>query len=252
LSAPLHDIVEYLDRLLDAAGVQDASLNGLQVEASEDVAAVGIAVDAALPTIEMAVERGCQLLLVHHGLFWGSDQPLRGALGARVAACFGGGVSVYASHLPLDLHAELGNNALLARALGAQPESGFGEYGRAQLGSIATLPEAMPLAELAGRLAATGCDDQVMWAFGPDPVQRLAVLTGSGCSFLQEAIDAGADCFITGESKHSAYHQAREAGINCIFAGHYATETFGVRAVGERLAEKFGVATEWIHLPTGI
>ncbi len=252
MSASLHDIVEYLDRLLDAAGIEDASLNGLQIEAGEDVDTVGIAVDAALPTIEMAVDRGCQMLLVHHGLFWGADQPLRGVLGARVAACFAGGLAVYASHLPLDLHGELGNNALLARAIGAQPEAGFGEYGGVQLGTIAVLPEAMPLAELAGRLAATGCDDQIMWAFGPDPVRRLAVLTGSGCSFLQEAIDAGADCFITGESKHSAYHQAREAGINCIFAGHYDTETFGVRAVGERLAEQFGVATEWIHLPTGI
>lgn len=252
MSAPLHDIVEYLDGLLDPGSVPDASLNGLQVEAGENVAAVGIAVDAALATIEMALERRCQLLLVHHGLFWGADQPLRGALGARIAACFRGGLSVYASHLPLDLHAGLGNNALLARALGAQPESGFGEHDGVQLGAVAALPQALPLAELAGRLAAAGCDDQVMWAFGPDPVQRLAVLTGSGCSFLSEAIEAGADCFITGESRHSAYHQAREAGINCIFAGHYATETFGVRALGARLAEEFGVATEWIHLPTGI
>ena len=252
MSAPLHEIVDYLDGLLETNRIQDASLNGLQVEACENVATVGIAVDAALATIEMAVERGCQLLLVHHGLFWGDDQPLRGPTGARVAACFRGGLSVYASHLPLDVHAEVGNNALLASALGARPESSFGEYGGVKLGTIAVLPEAMPLAELAGRLAATGCDDQVMWAFGQDPVHRLAVLTGSGCSFLQEAIDAGADCFITGESKHSAYHQAREAGINCIFAGHYATETFGVRAVGERLEDKFGVATEWIHLPTGI
>jgi len=252
LSAPLREIVEYLDRLLDTDGVQDASLNGLQVEAGDSVDTVGIAVDAALPTIETAVERGCQLLMVHHGLFWGADQPLRGALGARVAACFRGGLSVYASHLPLDLHSELGNNALLAGALGAQPESGFGDCAGVPLGTVAALPEAMPLAELAGRLAAAGCDDQVMWAFGPDPVQRLAVLTGSGCSFLQEAIDAGADCFITGEPRHSAYHQAREAGINCIFAGHYATETFGVRAVGERLAEEFGIDAEWIHLPTGI
>lgn len=252
MSAPLADIVEYLDGLLDTAGVQDASLNGLQVEASGDVATVGIAVDAALPTITAAVERGCQLLLVHHGLFWGTDQPLRGALGSRVAECFRGGLSVYASHLPLDVHAELGNNALLSRALGAEPEAGFGEHGGVQLGTLARLPEARPLAEVAGELAAVGCDDQVMWAFGPDPVQRLAVLTGSGCSFLQEAIEAGADCFITGESKHSAYHQAREAGINCIFGGHYATETFGVRAAGERLAEQFAVATEWIHLPTGI
>ena len=252
MSAPLHELVEYLDALLETNKIQDASLNGLQIEASEHVAKVGIAVDAALATIEMGVEMGCDLMVVHHGLFWGRDQPLCGPTGARAAACFRGGMSVYASHLPLDVHPEVGNNALLADAVGAEPESRFGEYDGTKLGTIAVLPESMPLAELAGRLASAGCDDQVMWAFGKDPVRRLAVLTGSGCSFLQEAIDAGADCFITGESKHSAYHQAREAGLNCIFAGHYATETFGVRAVGDLLEDRFAIGTEWIHLPTGI
>ncbi len=252
MGASLHEITASLDALLECTGLTDASLNGLQVEASEDVVTVGLAVDAALPTLEMARDADCQLLIVHHGLFWGSDQPLRGALGRRVACCFESGISVYASHLPLDVHAEVGNNALLSRALGADPIGGFGLLGSVPLGTVADLPESMPLAELAGRLAATGCDDQTMWAFGPDPVRRLAVLTGSGCSFLDEAIASGADCFITGEAKHSAYHAAREAGINCIFAGHYATETFGVRALGARLAEQFGVETEWLHLPTGI
>jgi dinuclear metal center YbgI/SA1388 family protein len=252
LSASLHDIVDYLDSLLARPGLQDASLNGLQVEASSEVARVGLAVDAALPTIASGAEHGCDLLVVHHGLFWGADQPLRGALGARVARCFEAGVSVYASHLPLDVHPEVGNNALLSRALGADPNAGFGDHGGVLLGTLADLEEPLPLAELAGRLAATGCDDQTMWAFGPDPVQRLAVLTGSGASFLRAAVDAEADCFITGETRHSAYHEAREAGINCIFAGHYATETFGVRALGERLRADLGVETEWLHLPTGI
>lgn len=252
MSASLEQVVESLDELLDIEGVQDPSLNGLQVEAGDTVRRVAVAVDAALPTIERAIEAECELLVVHHGLFWGSDQPLRGALGARVAACFRGGLSVYAAHLPLDLHPEVGNNVLLARALGAEPVDVFGDFGGASIGCLARLPETAPLAEIAGRLAAAGCDEQIMWAFGPDPVSKLAVLTGSGCSALDEAVSAGADCFITGEPRHSAYHAARESGISCIFAGHYATETFGVRALGDRLTDEFELEHEWIHLPTGV
>jgi dinuclear metal center YbgI/SA1388 family protein len=252
VSAPLSEIVEYLDALLDIGGVEDASLNGLQLEASESVGRVGLAVDAAAATVAVAAEGGCDLLCVHHGLFWGAQQPLRNALGATVAKCFEAGVSVYGAHLPLDIHAEVGNNALLAGAVGAAPAGSFGTYGGRDLGVVAAYDEPIPLADLAGRLAAAGCDEQTMWAFGADPVRSIGVITGSGCSFLDAAAAAGVDCFITGEPRHSAYHQARELGINCIFAGHYATETFGVRALGESLAAEFDVETRWIHLPTGI
>ena len=250
--AALQEIVGYLNGLLDSPGLKDASLNGLQVEAGDAVTRVAVAVDAAQATIDAAIERDCQLLLVHHGLFWGSDQPLRDALGRRVAAAFRGGLSIYASHLPLDVHADVGNNALLARALGAERTGSFGDYGGVEIGTVGTFDTPVPLAELAGRLAAAGCDDQMMWAFGADPVSTVAVVTGSGCSLLGEAALTGADCFITGESRHSAYHEAREAGINCIFAGHYATEVFGVKAVAQRLVDEFGVETEWIEHPTGV
>jgi dinuclear metal center YbgI/SA1388 family protein len=252
LSAPLSEIVEYLDGLLDIGGVEDASLNGLQLEASDVVRRVGLAVDAAAATVAVAADQECDLLCVHHGLFWGAQQPLRASLGATVARCFSAGISVYGAHLPLDIHAEVGNNALVAAAVGAVPGGTFGPYGGRDLGVVASYDQPIPLADLAGRLAAAGCDEQTMWAFGTDPVSTIAVITGSGCSFLDAAAATGADCFITGEPRHSAYHQARELGINCIFAGHYATETFGVRALGERLATEFDVETRWIHLPTGI
>lgn len=252
MTAALSDIVAYLDERLDIDGVEDTSLNGLQLQGAGEVARVALAVDAALATIEAAVAQEADLLLVHHGLFWGPPRALRDALGARVGACFRAGLSVYAAHLPLDLHPELGNNALLARELGAEPESGFARIGGVDVGVIATLEEPLPLAELAGRLAAIGCDEQILWAFGSDPVRSVAVLTGSGCSALDEAIAAGADCFITGEPRQSAYHDAREAHINCLFAGHYATETFGVRAVGEELARCFQVDCVWIDHPTGV
>lgn len=252
MAASLGDIVAFLNAHLDVDAVPDASLNGLQVEASEQVERLAVAVDAAAETITMAADAGCQLMIVHHGLFWGDRAPLSGRLGARVGQCYANGVSIYAAHLPLDVHPEVGNNALLAGALQAVPESGFGDYNGVQVGTLARLPEAIPLATLAGRLAAVGCDDQLMWAFGADEVRTIAVVTGSGCSVLDDAVALGADCFITGEPRHSVYHDAREAGQNCIFAGHYATETFGVRALGDLLAERFEIDSCWIDVPTGI
>lgn len=250
--AQLADVVDFLDDWLAIDEIDDASLNGLQLQAGETVQRIGIAVDAAAPTIDEAVAGNCQMLLVHHGLFWGGPRALVGPLGDRVRRCFDGGLSVYAAHLPLDLHAEVGNNVLLARRLGAEPRGSFGSYSGTEIGALAAFAKPRPLAEVAGALAAAGCDDQTMWAFGPDPVERIAVVTGAGCSLLDDAVAAGADLLITGEPRHSAYHDARAAGINCIFAGHYATETFGVRAVGERLEAKFGVAPLWIDHPTGV
>lgn len=252
MGATLSEMVEWLDGYLAIDAVADASLNGLQVEAGESVGCVALAVDAAAETIREAIDADCNLLLVHHGLLFGPPQRLRGSLGANAASCFRGGLSLYAAHLPLDLHPQVGNNVLLARALGAEPSGTFGDHGGVDIGLLAALPQPMPLAELAGSFAAAGCDEQRMWAFGPDPVSRLAIVTGSGCSLMAEAIAAGVDCFISGEPRHSAYHQAREAGLNCLFGGHYATETFGVKAVGELLAERFEVDTRWIEHPTGV
>ncbi len=252
MAAPLADIVAFLDRYLDIGAIPDASLNGLQVEAGVEVERIAVAVDAAAETIALAADAGCQLMIVHHGLLWGDQAPISGRLGTRVRQSFARGVSIYAAHLPLDVHPEVGNNALLARALEAEPEARFGDYNGLQIGTLARLQEGLPLAALAGRLAAVGCDDQVIWAFGADEVNTIAVITGSGCSALDAAAALNADCFITGEPRHSAYHDACEVGLNCIFAGHYATETFGVRALGDLIAARFAVESQWIDVPTGI
>lgn len=252
MATPLSDIVDFLDQELRIDAIADASLNGLQVQAGTSVERVALAVDVAAATIAAAAAGGCQLLMAHHGLFWGQPAALRGPLGARVGACLRAGLSVYAAHLPLDAHPVVGNNVLLARALGATPDGGFGAASGTEIGVLASFDEPRSLAAVAAALAVAGCDDQIMWAFGSDPVRRLAVVTGSGCSLLAEAIAAGADCFITGEPRHGAYHEAREGAINCLFAGHYATEVFGVRALGELLQARFGVETLWIEHPTGI
>lgn len=236
-----------LDEYLDINVIADASLNGLQVEGNEEVSRVALAVDAAQVTIAAAVDSGCQFLVVHHGLFWGQQVALTGIVGRRVRACFAADLSVYAAHLPLDVHAEVGNNALLAKRLGARVDGAFGD-----IGVLASLKEATDIGALAGRLAAAGCTEPLIWSFGDGEVSRIAVITGRGCSALDAAVDAGADCFVTGEPVQEAYHAARDHGIHCLFGGHYATETFGVRAVGDWLLEHFNVETVWIEHPTGI
>jgi dinuclear metal center YbgI/SA1388 family protein len=246
------EIVADLDELLDISSIEDSSLNGLQVEGVDEVLKVGLSVDAAQGTIDAAVENGCQLLIVHHGLFWGPQVALTGMTGRRVRACFDAGMSVYAAHLPLDAHPEVGNNVLLAQALGGTVESTFGMYNNLEIGVLAKLDPPADPGGIAGRLAALGCEEPLIWSFGPDEIRTLAVVTGRGNSVLEDAVAAGADCFVSGEPIHEAYHQARDHGIHCIYGGHYATEVFGVRALGERLVEMFGVETVWIDHPTGI
>ncbi|MCH7825108.1 MAG: Nif3-like dinuclear metal center hexameric protein [Acidobacteria bacterium] len=241
------DVVGALDEYLDIDAIADAALNGLQVEGKEEVVRVALAVDAAQVTIESAVDSDCQLLVVHHGLFWGPQVPLSGVVGRRVRACFVADLSVYAAHLPLDAHAEVGNNVLLAERLGARVDGAF-----ADIGALASFEEAIEVGALAGRLAAAGCDEPLIWSFGGEKIRRIAVVTGRGCSALDDAVDAGADCFVTGEPVQEAYHAARDHGIHCLFGGHYATETFGVRALGDWLVQEFDVEAVWIDHPTGI
>ena len=226
------EIVGALDRYLDINSITDASLNGLQVEGGAEVHRVATAVDAAQATIDAAIESYCQLLCVHHGLFWGPQVPLIGAVGRRVHACFGAELSVYAAPRPLD--------------------ATFGDIGGVEVGVLASFEEATDIGALAGRLAAAGCDEPLIWSFGGEEIRRIAVVTGRGCSVLEAAVDAGADCFVTVEPVQEAYHLARDHGIHCLFGGHYATETFGVRALGDWLVQQFDVETVWIDHPTGV
>jgi dinuclear metal center YbgI/SA1388 family protein len=246
------DIVTALDEYLDIQGIHDSSLNGLQIEGDADVERVALAVDAAQATIDAAAAADCHMLIIHHGLFWGPQVALAGVMGRRVRAAFDAGLSVYAAHLPLDAHDEVGNNVLLAQRLGGAVDGTFGEYEGTEIGTLASLAEPTDIGGLAGRLAAAGCEEPLIWSFGGEQIHRIAVVTGRGGFALEAAVAAGADCFITGEPIQELYHAARDHGIHCLFGGHYATEVFGVRAVGEWLAGKFGVETVWIDHPTGI
>ncbi len=246
------ELVSYLDELLNVHAIPDASLNGLQVEGKAEVELVGLAVDACAEIFHQAVAAQVDLLIVHHGLFWGKPEPLVGSHLRRVKLLLDAGLNLYAAHLPLDLHPEVGNAAQLAQLLGLQAVAGFGEYQGVKVGVEARPDQPMAFEELVSRVKEKVNAEARVDAFGPAVVRRVGIVTGSGASVLPEAIATGLDTFITGEPRHSSFHPSREEGVNCIYAGHYCTETLGVKALGSRLEQVFGLGTRFFDFPTGL
>ena len=247
----LESILEYLDGYLGAAAHPDYpnAFNGLQVEGPGKVTHVCTAVDASEAAITEAVDRQAHLLMVHHGLFWDGLRPLTGRRHSKIARLIRGDLGVYSMHLPLDAHAEIGNCILLARALDIRPVGRFGSYQGAHLGwwgeSSVGRKQLVERAQVA-----LGGPIQLL-PYGPEQTERVGVITGSGGSLVEEAAQMGLDTLVTGEGPHHAAIAAAELGINVVYGGHYATETFGIRALGEHLAERFGLEQEFLDLPTG-
>jgi dinuclear metal center YbgI/SA1388 family protein len=250
----LEPLLQYVDAYLGIADHPDygTALNGLQVEGPADVATIVTAVDASQATIDRAIELGADLLIVHHGLFWDGLRPATGRNYRRLKSLFDHDLAVYSCHLPLDGHAEIGNCILLARAIGLEPRGRLGAYKGVDLGWWGSLAEPLTadeLSEVVGK--AVGGPVRVLPG-GPGQIERVGVLTGGGGSFIGEASELGLDAYVTGEGAHHNYFDAEEFEITVLFAGHYATETFGVRALGEHLAERFDVEAVFIHRPTGL
>jgi dinuclear metal center YbgI/SA1388 family protein len=252
----LETLCARLDDLLsveDYAAV-DASANGLQVGTDGAVEHVAVAVDAAEATIDAAIEAGADLLVTHHGLVWGGLDRLTGQSYRRVAPLVENDLALYVAHLPLDGHQDIGNAAGLAELLDLSNRAPFGTVGEAYVGQRGQALEPYAIAELRELLETdlnTGGRPVRVLDFGPDELNSVAIVTGSGADFLDEAVAAGADVLVTGEGKGKLYHEAREAGISVVLAGHYATETFGVRSLAERIAE-WGPATSSVDHPTGL
>lgn len=244
--------MEYLDTLLRVSEIPDYPLahNGLQVANLGAVKRVAVAVDAAQVTIDQAVRSGADLLIVHHGLFWDGNPRVTGRRYARIRALLEADVALYSAHLPLDMHPEMGNNAVLARAIGIEVDSRFSEYRGEPMGVSGRL--ALRREALVARLDELLGGPVRLIAGGPEMTERVGVITGGGASAIAAAMAAGLDTFITGEGAHHTYFDAVEGGINLILAGHYATETWGVRALGAHLEEKFGLPWEFIDHPTGL
>ena len=248
----LNTIVRHLDRTLRSADIADypGSRNGLQIENSGSVKKVAAAVDACEAVIAEAVSRDVSLLLVHHGLFWSGVQPLTGAVRRKVKAALDGDLAIYSSHLPLDLHPTLGNNALLAKALGFKHCQPFMEI-KGQAIGVQTRA-ALSLADLARRLETTLGSAPHLAPGGPARTARIGIVTGGAGGEVARAAAEGVDTFITGEGPHHSYTLAEELGVNLFYCGHYATETFGVQALAAHLAKKFRVPWEFINHPTGL
>lgn len=246
------DLVSYLDDYLQIKAIEDSSNNGLQVEGGDEVGCLALAVDAGIAAFEEAQATGADMLIVHHGLFWGKPLMVTGIHRRRLQYLFSSGLSLYAAHLPLDFHDEVGNNATLAQWLGLADVAAFGDYKGQPTGVVGRLPTALSLEEFVSELERVLGEPVVrVWSFGVNSVRQVGVVSGEGGSFAHQAAAAGVDVYLTGEMSHNVYHQARELGLNIVYGGHYATETAGLKALANHLAMQFGLETVFLELPTG-
>ncbi len=247
----LHEIVHRCDELLNTAAIVDYSgaHNGLQLESGGKVTRIAAAVDAGEAVIHKAVACGCDLLIVHHGLLW---SPLRftGATYRKIKAAMDHGLAIYSSHLPLDLHPTLGNNAQLSRALGFEAWTPAFPYKGQPIGL--KVDASVSVQELRCKLEAILGGPAHLAPGGPGTTRRIGIVSGGAGSEIAQVVDEGCDTFITGEGPHWSYTAAEELGVNVFYGGHYATETFGVKALAAQLAAEFSVPWEFIDHPTGL
>ncbi|MDH5804318.1 MAG: Nif3-like dinuclear metal center hexameric protein [Gemmatimonadota bacterium] len=252
MSVDLTRISDFLNRLLALDSIPDApgALNGLQVENSGSVSKVAVAVDACQETIHLAAAEKADLLIVHHGLFWGPTQPLVDRFARRIRALFENDIAVYSAHLPLDCHPEVGNNAILADRLNLSDLGPFGDFSGIPIG-FSGLIDLDRTAFLNNLTSILGSPPHLIPG-GPTTIKKVAVVTGSAGSMIDQVKDAGLDTLVTGEGNHHSHFDAMEWGINVFYGGHYATETFGVKALGEKLEAEFGLPWTFLDNPTGL
>ncbi len=248
----LQSICDFLDEFLEIREVEDYpnALNGLHLENDGRVTRIGAAVDASEATIEMAIDGQVDLLIVHHGLFWGGLNRLVGARFHKIKRAVSANLAIYSAHLPLDLHPEVGNNILLAQALElGRPEPFFLHKGRNLGFAVSTK---IDRAELISRLK--GVLGRELWVCvaGPAEVKRVGIVTGGGGAQIEQAKAEGIDTFVSGEGPHHTFALAEELRVNLIYGGHYATETFGVRALAKRVASQFGLPWHFLDHPSGL
>ncbi|MGH7509029.1 MAG: Nif3-like dinuclear metal center hexameric protein [Gemmatimonadales bacterium] len=260
---PLLELVDYLDEYLRIKHIPDETnaVNGLQVENTGWVGGIVAAVDASQATIDGVIatlepDQPSPLLLVHHGLLWDGNVPVTGRRYRRLAGLLDHDIPLYSAHIPLDVHPEVGNNAVLADRLGIRVEGWFGDYRGIEIGVWGTSPASLPtresVAEELDRVLHTLKGSATLIAGGPERPSRIGIITGAAGNMVAAARDAGLDTFITGEGPHHAYFDAMEWGLNVIYAGHYATETLGVQAMASTLADQFDLEWDFHDHPTGL
>jgi dinuclear metal center YbgI/SA1388 family protein len=247
-------LIDALDELLDPGAFSDLGPNGLQVPGGEEIERVVTGVTAQLALIERAIELDAQLVLVHHGLFWDFHPTgLTPVLARRLRLLFRHDVALAGYHLPLDAHPVVGNNALLAGRLGCERHEAWGDVRGRRIGRAATFAgDGIPAAELFTRVRELTGREPTVFAGGPERIRRIGIVSGSAAELLPAAVGAGFDAFLTGEPREHVMADALESGIHFLAAGHYATETFGIRALGDWLAERFGIDHVFVDLPNPV
>jgi len=247
----LKQITDYLDGFLEIQSFQDDSANGLQVENNENVEKIGLAVDACHETIVKAAEAQCNLLIVHHGLFWGRQQLLTDWFFQRVRALIMADIALYAVHLPLDAHPEVGHNAQIARMIGLSDIEPFIPFHGRPIGMRGILGSPLSCSEAGDKLEKIIGNRSAFLAFGPETVHSIGVVAGSATdpALFKELKVQGIDLFVTGEPKHGAYHLAQEFGLNIFYGGHYTTETFGMKELGRHLEQQLQIPALFIDSP---
>jgi len=241
----------YLDNLLEINSISDApqALNGLQIQNRGEIKKIGLAVDLCQATINLAIEKQCQMLFVHHGLFWPGLQPIRGKYYEKLSTMIQANLGLYSAHIPLDVHPVYGNNRALADLIELQNLETFGEYDGTKIGLKGSIPT-ISVENLAKKLKKKlGSRIKVI---GEGEINTIGLVTGGAGDIVKQAIQERLDCFITGEGSNHHFHEAIEGNCILIFAGHYATEMGGVKLVGNHLKEKFGIYSEFLHYPTGL
>jgi dinuclear metal center YbgI/SA1388 family protein len=247
---PRNTIVSLLDKTLKTSEISDRSVNGLQVEGADKIMKIGLAVDACLEAYKLAQKKGCQMIIVHHGIIWEGIKSITGPLYKQIEFLVRNNINLYASHLPLDCHPTLGNNIQIAKALGLTNIQPFGTYRGIKIGFEGYLKTAASVKSISDLVKRKFGGPVSSLPFGPQKIRRVAIVSGGGSSSIPEAIEKKIDLYITGESSHENHHAALEGNLNVIYGGHYHTEKAGVQAVGKFLSNKFGVETEFLDIPT--
>jgi dinuclear metal center YbgI/SA1388 family protein len=251
--ADRNEIIAYLDDLLDIDSFSDYGPNGLLVPGASEVSTVVTGVSAQLELFERAAHAGAELVLTHHGLFWDFLPRTIGlAMKRRLQALFEADMSLAAYHIPLDAHAEVGNNALICTGLELERAEPFAEFKGRTIGFVGRSADGVPFTELRERCAAAFGQEPFVWDAGPDVVHSVGIVSGAASDQFGTAIELGLDAYITGEPAEHVMADARENGVHFIAGGHYATEVFGIRRLGELVAERFGVEHRFLDVPNPI
>ncbi len=245
--ATIKEISEFLNIELEINGIEDTSCNGLQVENKGDVKKIGFAVDACQESFEKAIQSGCQMLVVHHGMIWDGIKSVKGDTYTRLKYLISNNLALYAAHLPLDMHNKYGNNIQIANLLDLKELKAFGFHNGKAIGFMGNSEKYLD--EIKNKLRKNGMKTLSL-DFGKEKINKVAIVSGGAARDLYQAIAVGVDLFITGEPLHYCHHLAKENNINVIFAGHYETEVWGVKALMPVLKEKFNVEVEFIDVPT--